>query len=242
MAPRERNQRVAIRTPQRCDHFDVVTTRTIERIGEGIGIKSDPIDLLREQLDRFDETCIAAQLKQSPVKIKVAVEYRQQIAAVDRSAVLALDVIELVDIAACNGEGQDSNCHDLQFLAYRVDFCHFVRREVAHDRAAVRNSLDDALFLEFEEGEPHVGTVRVELLAEILLDQPLARVVWFYACKLLWPAGLAFFYPRWTVDPAQAWQYLPAVGLLAAAGAALWLATRGRRGPLAALLLFFGTL
>jgi tetratricopeptide (TPR) repeat protein len=69
-----------------------------------------------------------------------------------------------------------------------------------------------------------------------------ARVVWFYACKLLWPAGLAFFYPRWTVDSAQAWQYLPAVGLLAAAGAALWLATRGRRGPLAALLLFCGTL
>src|SRR5450759_1592041 len=74
MAPRERDQRVAIRTPQRCDHVDVVTTRTIERIGEGIGIRSDPIDLLREQLDRFDETCITAQLKQSPVKIKVAVE------------------------------------------------------------------------------------------------------------------------------------------------------------------------
>src|SRR5665811_1515549 len=41
---------------------------------------------------------------------------------------------------------------------------------------AVRNSLDDVLFLEFEEGEPHVGTVRVELLAEILLNQSLARV------------------------------------------------------------------
>ena len=110
------------------------------------------------------------------MKIKVAVEYRQQIAAVDRSAVLTLDVIELVDIAACNGEGQNSNCHDLQFLANRVDFCHFVRSEVAHDRAAVRNSLDDALFLEFEEGEPHVCTMRIELRAEILLDQPLARV------------------------------------------------------------------
>src|ERR1039458_1462799 len=171
MAPRERDQRVAIRTPQRSDHADVVTARTIERIGEGIGIRSYPIDLLCKLLDRFDETCIAAQLKQGPVKIKVAIKYGQQIAVVDRGAVLALDVIELVDITAPNGEGQDSNCHDLQFLANRVDFCHFVRSEVAHDRAAVRNSLDDSLFLEFEEGEPHVGTVRVELRAEILLNQ-----------------------------------------------------------------------
>src|ERR1700690_2952130 len=176
MASRERDQRVTVRCTQGSDHVDVVTTRTIERIGEGIGIGADPIDLLREQLDRFNEACITAQLKQSPVKIKVAIEYRQQISAVDRSAVLALDVIELVDIAACDGEGQDSNGHDLKFLAYRVDFCHFVRREVTHNCAAVRNSLDDALFLEFEECEPHIGTVRVELLAEILLDQSLAWV------------------------------------------------------------------
>jgi len=68
------------------------------------------------------------------------------------------------------------------------------------------------------------------------------RVVWFYAGKLLWPARLAFFYPRWTVNPALWWQYLSAVGLIAAVGAGVWLAARGRRGPLAALLLFCGTL
>src|SRR5450755_3014519 len=176
MASRESDQRVTIRCTQGSDHVDVVTTRTIERIREGIAIGANPVNLLRELLDRLDETGIATQLKQSPVKIKVAIEYREQIAAVDRSTVLALDVIELVDIAAPDGEGQNSNGHDLQFLAYRVDFCHFVRREVTHDRAAVRNSLDDALFFEFEECQPYVGTVRVELLAEILLDQPLARV------------------------------------------------------------------
>jgi tetratricopeptide (TPR) repeat protein len=68
------------------------------------------------------------------------------------------------------------------------------------------------------------------------------RVVWFYALKLLWPANLAFFYPRWNVDPAQAWQYLPAAGLIAVAAVGVWLAARGRRAPLAALLLFCGTL
>ena len=69
-----------------------------------------------------------------------------------------------------------------------------------------------------------------------------ARVVWFYALKLLWPADLLFYYPRWTVDPAQWWQYLPAVGLIPAVAAGVWLAARGRRGPLAAFLLFCGTL
>jgi tetratricopeptide (TPR) repeat protein len=69
-----------------------------------------------------------------------------------------------------------------------------------------------------------------------------ARVVWFYALKLLWPADLTFWYRHWTVDPAQWPQYLPAAGLIAAAAGGVWLAAKGRRGPLAALLLFCGTL
>ncbi len=68
------------------------------------------------------------------------------------------------------------------------------------------------------------------------------RVAWFYLGKLLWPADLVFIYPRWTVDASQAWQYLfsaAAVVLLAGLWAA---ARRGRRGPLAAALVFGGTL
>jgi tetratricopeptide (TPR) repeat protein len=68
------------------------------------------------------------------------------------------------------------------------------------------------------------------------------RAVWFYAAKLVWPADLVFIYPRWTVDPRQAWQY--AFPLAAAAAiVALWL-MRGRlgRGPLAAVLIYVGTL
>lgn len=68
------------------------------------------------------------------------------------------------------------------------------------------------------------------------------RALWFYAAKLLWPANLAFIYPRWTIDAAAWWQWLfpiAAVGLVLA----LWLArNRIGRGPITAVLLFAGTL
>ncbi len=67
------------------------------------------------------------------------------------------------------------------------------------------------------------------------------RVGWFYLGKLVWPADLTFFYPRWTIDAAAAWQWLfpvATVGMLAAGVG--W--SRRDRGPLAAVLLFGGTL
>ncbi|HEY5228557.1 MAG TPA: tetratricopeptide repeat protein, partial [Opitutaceae bacterium] len=67
------------------------------------------------------------------------------------------------------------------------------------------------------------------------------RALWFYLAKILWPARLTFIYPRWHVDPASAGQYLYpacALGLLGY----FW-SIRGRtRAPLAAALLFAGTL
>jgi tetratricopeptide (TPR) repeat protein len=78
-----------------------------------------------------------------------------------------------------------------------------------------------------------LGVVERALLA--------GRVVWFYLGKLLWPAGLTFFYPRWTIDAAVAWQWLfPAATMLLVAALFLW--RRRARGPLAAVLLFGGTL
>src|SRR5258708_29797924 len=127
MAPGERNQRVAIRSAQRGDHADMIAPRPIERIRVGVGIGSYAVDLLRELLDRLDEARIAAQLVQCPVKVQVAVEYVEQITAVDRRAVLALDFIELVDVAARHGKWQDSHRHDLQFLAYRIDLRYLLR-------------------------------------------------------------------------------------------------------------------
>lgn len=67
------------------------------------------------------------------------------------------------------------------------------------------------------------------------------RVVWFYLGKLLWPVGLAFFYPRWTIDTSVAWQWLyPGATLVVLAGLVWW--QKRDRAPLAAALLFGGTL
>jgi hypothetical protein len=68
------------------------------------------------------------------------------------------------------------------------------------------------------------------------------RALWFYAGKLVWPAPLVFYYPRWTIDAGTGWQYLfPAAALLVLVG--LWMArSRIGRGPLAAALIFAGVL
>ena len=68
------------------------------------------------------------------------------------------------------------------------------------------------------------------------------RALWFYLAKLAWPSGLAFIYPRWEVDPTR-WMQWAAPAAAVGLALALWLA-RGRlgRGPLAAALLFAGTL
>jgi tetratricopeptide (TPR) repeat protein len=67
------------------------------------------------------------------------------------------------------------------------------------------------------------------------------RAFWFYLGKLVWPAGLTFFYPKWAVSPASAGDLLYPLAA-AALGAALWRLARTRRGPLAAYLCFAGTL
>jgi tetratricopeptide (TPR) repeat protein len=67
------------------------------------------------------------------------------------------------------------------------------------------------------------------------------RAIWFYLGKLVWPADLSFNYPRWTIDAGSAGQYaFPAA--VVAAGLALWAIRRRSRAPLAAFLIFCGTL
>ena len=68
------------------------------------------------------------------------------------------------------------------------------------------------------------------------------RVLAFYIGKLVWPAGLAFIYPRWTITPAAWSQWLPALAALAAVAALAALRRRIGRGPLAGALLFGGVL
>ena len=67
------------------------------------------------------------------------------------------------------------------------------------------------------------------------------RAIWFYLSKLVWPAHLTFIYPRWHVSQAVWWQYLFPVAAVALVVALV--AWRARsRAPLAAMLLFIGTL
>jgi tetratricopeptide (TPR) repeat protein len=84
----------------------------------------------------------------------------------------------------------------------------------------------------------HGADFGLTLLQRVLVA---GRAIWFYAGKLVWPANLTFFYPRWKVDPSQWWQYLFPAGVLAVASGLAWLAHR-HRGPLAGFLIFAGTL
>jgi tetratricopeptide (TPR) repeat protein len=67
------------------------------------------------------------------------------------------------------------------------------------------------------------------------------RVIWFYLGKLFWPVDLVFIYPRWDVPSAAAGWYGYLAAALAAT-AALWIASRRFRGPLAGWLFFVGSL
>ncbi len=67
------------------------------------------------------------------------------------------------------------------------------------------------------------------------------HALWFYLGKVFWPADLTFIYPRWDLDPAAPLPYLfPAAAALVLA--ALVALRHRARGPLAAALLFAGTL
>jgi tetratricopeptide (TPR) repeat protein len=67
------------------------------------------------------------------------------------------------------------------------------------------------------------------------------RVIWFYLGKLVWPTDLLFIYPRWTIDPAQAWQWIFPISAIALT-IALAILYRRWRAPLAGWLFFCGTL
>jgi protein O-mannosyl-transferase len=67
------------------------------------------------------------------------------------------------------------------------------------------------------------------------------RAIWFYLGKLFMPVNLSFIYPRWQISQDQWWLYPYPLGVLLLL-AGLWLARNRSRAPLAALLLFCGTL
>ncbi|HEX4131382.1 MAG TPA: tetratricopeptide repeat protein [Pirellulales bacterium] len=85
------------------------------------------------------------------------------------------------------------------------------------------------------QGEPwHLSVVERLLIA--------GRATWFYIGKLLWPTQLAFVYPRWNVDTIQLWQFSFPIAVIVCLAALWFYRARLGRGPLAAVLLFLGTL
>jgi Tfp pilus assembly protein PilF len=88
----------------------------------------------------------------------------------------------------------------------------------------------------------YIGAEGAEFALTLLQRTLLAgRVAWFYLGKLLWPADLIFIYPRWDVDPRQAWQWLFGIGVVVVVFG-LWLLRGRTRAPLAAILFFGGSL
>jgi len=99
-------------------------------------------------------------------------------------------------------------------------------------------AIQPAAGLERKMCAPYAADLSLSVLERGLLA---GRVFWFYLGKLVWPADLVFMYPKWTVDSRVWWQYLFPLGALAVL-AGLWLVARRNRGPLAAFLIFTGTL
>ena len=67
------------------------------------------------------------------------------------------------------------------------------------------------------------------------------RAIWFYLAKLVWPADLAFSYPRWRLDAGEWWQYLFPAGV-AVLLAVLWRLRVRTRAPLSAGAIYIATL
>src|SRR5690606_36265875 len=61
----------------------------------------------------------------------------------------------------------------LERAAHLDDLDGLLDRDRPHPRAAIRQSLDEALVREVDERKAHGGAARAELLAEVRLDEPL---------------------------------------------------------------------
>jgi tetratricopeptide (TPR) repeat protein len=89
----------------------------------------------------------------------------------------------------------------------------------------------------------HQGT-QGKLFGLGLLERVLvaSRAIWFYVCKLFWPANLTFIYPRWTVDPSYFWGYVWLGAATGSCGLIYWARKRLGRGPETAAVFYVATL
>ena len=118
-------------------------------------------------------------------------------------------------------------------LSWRRDVAPLVPFFIAGIAAGLFTAWVERTFIGARGAEFHLSLVERLLIA--------GRASWFYLAKLIWPVNLIFVYPRWQIDPAVWWQYLYPIGLVAAV-VLLWRFRATSRAPLAACLIFCGTL
>jgi len=68
-----------------------------------------------------------------------------------------------------------------------------------------------------------------------------AQAYWFYLSKAVWPFGLTTIYPKWSIDPLQAWQVVLAMGTALMVGG-LWFTRAASLRALAWALTAYGLL
>lgn len=84
----------------------------------------------------------------------------------------------------------------------------------------------------------HVGAEGEEFVMSFAQRLALAPTsALFYVWTFVWPSRLAFIYPRWTIDAANAVTWIPFAVVTASLGAGAFLWRRGSRGPLVLMLL-----
>src|SRR5205823_12549825 len=92
--------------------------------------------------------------------------------------------------------------------------------------------------------ETHLVGATTENIVELRLSPQqrvliAGRAIAFYAWKLIWPAHLAFIYPRWNcIDHPTFVQWLFPIGVLTVLGTLFALRYRIGRGPITAALFF----
>lgn len=118
-------------------------------------------------------------------------------------------------------------------LSWRQDAAPLVPFLITGIAAGLFTAWVERTFIGARGAEFHLSVLDRLLIA--------GRAPWFYLATLIWPVNLIFVYPRWQIDPALWWQYLYPIGLIAAGGL-LWRFRTTSRAPLAACLIFCGTL
>src|SRR6478752_6135092 len=94
----EFDQLVAARTAQRLDHVEMIAARAVERFRERIRVGADAVDLPRQEIDGLDQAGIAAETEQRLVKSQIAVEHGQHLALLDGGSMLALQLLQPLDV------------------------------------------------------------------------------------------------------------------------------------------------